>query len=299
MGRLPLGLLHGIGSGVAAAQWSLNSRAALNTRRNLALCWPQLSAAAHTASTLAQYHRPEALARASLRQTGMLALEAGVAWGLPESQVLRQVRRVSGEDRLLAAVAAGDGVIICAPHLGNWEIMNRFLGSRWPMTAMYEPPTSTLLDGMLRRVRSQDQSILVPTNAQGVRALLATLREGGMIGVLPDQTPPRNAGGVYAPFFGRSALTSTLTGKLASRTGATVLLSVAIRRPASDGFDLHFEHVAGVGQSDPDRANTSQEQIAARINAALEAAIVRWPDQYQWEYKRFKHQPVGTRDWYK
>ena len=44
-----------------------------------------------------------------------------------------------------------------------------------------------------------------------------------MVGILPDQQPKAGEG-EFAPFFGKPALTMTLLGRLAQRSGAQVLL---------------------------------------------------------------------------
>ena len=41
-----------------------------------------------------------------------------------------------------AALASGRGVIVAAPHHGNWELLNRWLAMKTPLAILYAPPES-------------------------------------------------------------------------------------------------------------------------------------------------------------
>ncbi|NJN51056.1 MAG: hypothetical protein HC809_04030 [Gammaproteobacteria bacterium] len=136
------------------------------------------------------------------------------------------IASVSGLDHIHAALANGQGVVLLAPHYGNWELLNLFLGERCALLAMYDPPRIAGLDALVRRQRARSGSELVPATAAGVRALYRALRAGRLVGVLPDQVPAEGAG-VYAPLFDQRALTMTLPQRLVARTGATSVLGYA------------------------------------------------------------------------
>jgi KDO2-lipid IV(A) lauroyltransferase len=216
-------------------------------------------------------------------------MEMGLVWRAPPERALARVRRVRGAELLESALQARRGLLILGPHLGNWELLNLWLASRGPLTALHEPLRDPALDAWIRRARERSGARLVPTDASGVRALLRTLRAGGMAGILPDQVPPRGAGR-HAPFLGRPALTMTLVQRLLRSTGADALMAMALRVP--DGFELHFRRPAsGLADADPQRA-------AQALNASVEDCIALAPEQYQWSYKRFKHPPPGHSDPY-
>src|SRR5690606_22857156 len=123
--------------------------------------------------------------------------------------------------------------------------------------------------------------------AAGVRTLLKLLKDGGMLGILPDQQPKRGDG-EFAPFFNIPALTMTLLPRLAERTGATVLCAYVKRLPTHEqGFEVHIEPA-------PDTVADPDPLIAtAALNLALEHCIRSAPEQYQWSYKRFTIRPEG------
>lgn len=222
----------------------------------------------------------QSLAKQSLQHSTATMLELGHAWMAPPEKVEASILAVHGRDKLDSARAEGRGVIVLAPHFGNWEVLNFWLSSHFPFTAMYEPPKIAELEPIIRHGRERMGAKLVPTNPRGVAALLKALKRSEAIGILPDQEPDWGSG-VFAPFYGRDAYTATLLPKLVARTQARVVTGVALRIPGK-GFEIHF--------LDADERVYSEEDAtsATGVNASVEASIALDPAQYQWEYKRYR-----------
>jgi KDO2-lipid IV(A) lauroyltransferase len=83
----------------------------------------------------------------------------------------------------------------------------------------------------------------------------------------------------------------TLLGRLAGRTGATVLFAYCERidtHTGAPGFALRIEPApAQIGDADLVVATTA-------LNAAVERIARRDPAQYQWTYKRYTLRPPGS-----
>ncbi|MDW7746973.1 lysophospholipid acyltransferase family protein [Halomonas sp.] len=239
------------------------------TRTNLAQVYPSRSDAER-----------RRLSRQSLAHSTATMLELGFAWMGDPERVEAAILEVHGRELLDGARAEGRGVIVLAPHFGNWEVLNFWLSGHFPFTAMYEPPKLAPLDPIIRQGRERRGARLVPTNPRGVAALLKALKRSEAVGILPDQEPDWGSG-VFAPFFDRPAYTATLLPKLVARTEARVVTGVALRLPGR-GFALHFL-AADPRVYDPDEVTS-----ATGVNASVEAAIALEPAQYQWEYKRYR-----------
>jgi KDO2-lipid IV(A) lauroyltransferase len=212
-------------------------------------------------------------------------METPLAWQGSRQRLLRLVRAVHGEALLQQGIDAGKGVIIASPHLGSWEIIGQYLQTRHPLTCMYKPPENPTLEQMMCEGRMHLGMQLAPTDAGGVRTLLAALKRGELIGILPDQDPDEGGAGIFVPFFGIQARTMTLLPKLAAKSGATVLVAYAERLSWGRGYAIRF-HACDEAIRDKD-----QEVAAAAMNRAVEVAVKECPDQYQWSYKRFRHRP--------
>jgi Kdo2-lipid IVA lauroyltransferase/acyltransferase len=272
---LPLGVLRALGWVLGRCLWWSGGRLRQVTERNLELCLPDLDKA--------QRRR---LARASLVELARTGLEMAPVWFRPWRRLQGLIRDVEGGDWVDGLRAEGKGIVILAPHLGHWELLGLYLGERYGIHSMYLPHEDPALDERVRRMRSRHGATLVPADTRGVRTLLTVLRRGGMVGMLPDQTP-KMSGAVFAPFFRRPAPTMTLAGNLVARTGAVPVCAYALRVPG--GFTIHFV------PAEPGMADTDSVVAATALNRTVERCVRECPEQYQWEYKRFKKQPDGSK----
>jgi KDO2-lipid IV(A) lauroyltransferase len=273
---LPLSLAHRIGSMLGWLLWRFPNGLRRIAARNLQICFPELDPVER-----------ERLLRRNLLETGKLLLELGPLWLWPGARALDLVRDpVFGEDALSAAVRQRRGAILITPHLGAWEMAGLYYSSRYPLTILYRP-SRLGLDELSRRGRGRLGGQVVATDGSGIRTLVAALRKGEALGILPDQDPG-DEGGVFAPFFGVAASTMTLVSRLALKTGAPVFLTWAERLPRGRGFVVHLRELPEVAGA------ASLEESVAALNRGVEAAIRNLPAQYLWTYKRFKTRPPGA-----
>jgi KDO2-lipid IV(A) lauroyltransferase len=266
---LPLRALHAVGAVMGWLLWRGGGRTAAHTATNIRLTRPHLDADAQAALT-----------RAALMETGKSAAELARIWGGGARRALQLVREVRGAELFDAALASGRGVIVAAPHLGCWELLNHWLCARTPMAILYRPPRIAALEALLRRVRGDLAPEQVRAEGAGVRVLYRRLAGGGTVGILPDQKP-RQGEGQIAPFFGVPALTGVLLPRLAARTGACVLFAFAERLPHGAGYRIHLLPA-------PNALADADLQVACgALNRGVETCVERAFAQYQWHYKRF------------
>ena len=266
---LPLRTLQAVGAGMGSMMLWRHTRFMRHISANLRIVQPNASAAEH-----------ERLLHAVARESGKSAWEIMKIWGSGAVRALDLVREVRGEALLDAALAKGAGVIIAAPHLGCWEVLNYWLCRKTPMAILYRPPRMAALEGLLRKVRGALAPTQVRADGAGVRQLYKRLDQGGTVGILPDQKP-REGEGRFAPFFEHDALTMVLLPRLAARTGASVLFAFAERLPKGAGYRIHVLP-APDGVSDPDL-----DRACAALNLGVQQCVALAFVQYQWQYKRY------------
>ncbi len=272
---LPLPLAHALGAFIGWGLVCIPNDLRRISRINIPLCLPELAAA-----------EQRRLIHRSLIESGKTMSEAGALWLRPEQRVLSLVCQVSGEEQLRAALSAGKGAILAVPHLGAWEIVGLYCSHHYPMTSLYRPPRMVELNALIRHGRERLGAQLVPVDAGGVRALYQTLRQGELVGMLPDQEP--GAGNaMFAPLFGIQANTMVLLSRLAMKTGAPVVFSYAERLSYGRGYHLHFIPAPALINR-----GSLHESVTA-VNGMVESLVRRCPEQYQWGYKRFRTRPDG------
>ncbi|HCM05644.1 MAG TPA: lipid A biosynthesis acyltransferase [Oceanospirillales bacterium] len=275
---LPLPAAHALGAMIGKIMWFTDaSRVA---KINLRICYPD-----HSEDEI------DRLARESLIALGKTFAEMGMSWMWPIAKVQKLITQVEGLDVLQKALDDKQGIILIAPHLGNWEVLNHFFRQYLYMTVMYKPAKIPALDNFIFSTRKRVEVGLVPADRSGVEALYEILDKKGVIAVLPDQEPGLKSG-VFAPFFGQTALTGKLIGELANNTSATLLCCYAKR--LADGT-----YGVVVTPARSDIRNTDEVAAATALNASIEKCVNDCPEQYQWNYKRFRRQPEGRSNFYK
>jgi len=275
--RLPWRWLRRTGAGLAWWWRRIGARESVVALRNLELAFPALLPT-----------QREHLHQRILCMTAQQTLDTLRLWTRPHAESLGWIVREHGVESFRSALASGRGVIVAAPHMGNWELLNRWLAAQTPLAILYRPPESRIGEAFLRLVRADGHHITqIRADAAGVRALFKHLRAGGVVGILPDQQP-KAGDGDFAPFFGIQALTMTLLPRLAERSGAKVVFAWCEQVGEGPQFALHFEPAAA------DIAHVDLSIALTALNAQIEQIARRDLAQYQWTYKRFKARPEGS-----
>ena len=215
----------------------------------------------------------------AISEAGKNILELPFIWCAAPQRVLKTAS-IENWDLVQAALDVKRGVIFLTPHLGCFEITAQVIAEKTPLTVLYRPPRKEALKPLIEGARARDNLMLAPANLSGVRILLKALKNGGAIGLLPDQVP-QNGEGVWADYFGKPAYTMTLSAKMQQMTGAPIILVYAERLSFGRGFAVRF-----VPFEQP--LGDTPEQQARAINAAMEQLIARCPAQYFWSYHRYK-----------
>jgi KDO2-lipid IV(A) lauroyltransferase len=268
---LPLRVLHAIG---ASLGWVLYACTPAYRRRideNLPANLPD---------------RAHAL-REAIGESGKQVMELAWVWTCTPQRILARTQTENPEV-LEAALQQDRAILMLTPHLGCFEAIGRSYmasnqGRARPMLALYREPRKSFLRPLFTQARASGGLLLAPADLHGVRLMIKSLREHGVVGLLPDQVPSRGEG-VWAPFFGRPAYTMTLPARLARAHDALVLLVFARRLPAGQGYRIYWQQLDDGLDGDP-------LADATRLNRAMERLVLRCPEQYLWSYNRYKVPP--------
>lgn len=275
--RLPQRLLLASGALLALLVAPLLGRRRRYARRNLALCFPELDAAAR-----------RRLLRATLRATVTGLLETLRAWFAP-APALRDLVAVDGLEHLAAARATGRGILLLTGHSPHLELGGRMLSeaSGLPVSIVVRRHGRPCLERFIDRARRR--AFAATIGKKDMRGLLRALSEGGVVAYAGDQDFSYRH--VFVPFFGVPAATLAAIPDIARR-GNAIVLPYWFQREADGRYALRIDP--------PWDAWPSGDAVAdaARYMAALEAAVRRRPEQYLWVHRRFKTRPAGEADLY-
>ena len=280
MASLPIAAARTFSRQLGRLLWFLGGRSYRVTCRNIELAYPELDGSEQSN-----------LAKKSFLSTAELTGEMGWVWLRSWSKVHKRIMEVSGSELVTDALEDGRGVVVLAPHLGNWEVLGLHLGTLGQVVSLYEPVKLELLSSLIVRARQRSGAVLVPTNKRGIASLVKSVRAGHIAGILPDQVPTQSASGENVEFMGNLCFTGTLSSNIIRRTGALAVFGFAQR--ISGGFQIRY-----LPASEKIYSEDISESLVA-LNTGVEKCISYCPEQYQWEYKRFRTHPRELSQVYK
>ncbi|MEX2152993.1 MAG: lysophospholipid acyltransferase family protein [Gemmatimonadaceae bacterium] len=233
--------------------------------------------------------RVERTARAAYENLGRTTIEAAVLGSSGHQSALDLFDEPENWGVFEQSARQGRGVIVVAGHLGNWELGGAYLAARGlDLEAVARQMENPLFDSYLTRTRHRI-GMKVIYDGDAVRRVPRALRDNAVVAFLMDQGTAGLAS-TWVPFFGRYAKTPRGPAVFALRLKAPVVFVAPLRKP--DGrFSLVIEEVPVRETGD---RNADVDRIVADYTAVLERWVRRYPEQYFWHHRRWKHQQPGT-----
>ena len=275
---LPLETARGCGRLLARLLYAMNSKTVRVIRRNIELAYQDRSPLER-----------EALVKAAISEQGALISELGHVWRRSSDYVMSKVS-VVGQAHFDEALADKRGVLVLAPHVGNWEVLPHHLVTQGDLLGLFEPPKLPSVGSEVLANRQRPGGEYVPTTPKGLVKLIRHFKQGGLTGILPDQVPSHESAGLNVPFMGVDCFTASLCANLLSKSGARALIAGVFRVPG--GWEVVYNPVS---ESIYDKdLNTALQAM----NKDIEKLIFGRDQQYQWSYKRFRTVPRSLADHY-
>jgi Kdo2-lipid IVA lauroyltransferase/acyltransferase len=270
--RWPPALAYAIAHALAAAAYH-----GLHTRRQVAVENIERS------SLGIQGNAARRVARASFRHWADVIVESARMRPWFESNTWRSHVRVLDEATSERAATTRGGLVLASGHFGNWEVAAHALALRRPLAAISRPMDNVKVNALVERLRFYGGVYAIPKHASDPLRLLDLVAKGGALAVMIDQNAGRH--GITLDFLGRPAPTYTSAAMVALVTHAPLYFGWC-RRTGRMAYEVAVSGPIPCERA-RDRATTVRE-IVSRLNAELESAIRRDPEQYLWMHRRWR-----------
>lgn len=207
---------------------------------------------------------------------------------LPKDWAEQGVEGVEAWEALKAHVATGKGALLVTAHFGNWELLGDML-IRWgiPLDALVRPLKGALNTRIAVNRVGCGAGLIYPKGA--IQEIIAAVNRGESPYMLLDQALPAKAA-VFVPFFGKLASTTPAMAVAAKRTGVPVFVVMGVRN-GRGGARFRLEVEGPILPPAPGECEDPLTEHTARVTAALERCIRKYPDQWMWLHRRWKYQP--------
>ncbi|MDB5777864.1 MAG: lipid biosynthesis acyltransferase [Polaromonas sp.] len=268
---LPLPAVRALGAGLGGVLYLLIGARRRVVHANFSVCFPALSPG--------ERHR---LALRTFVCFSQAWLDRAWLWHAPRRWVQRRVRLTGAVEEL-----AGTGpTVIFLPHFvgldAAWAAIA--LAMPRPSTTIYTDQSNKLVDQWILQGRQRFGHLRLFGRIEGVKPIVAALREGQPLFLLPDMDfgPDES---VFVPFYGLPTATVPSLSRFA-RLGRAKVVPL-LPRLTGDGYEVEVLPAWADFPSGDALADT------ARMNARLQDYIATMPAQYYWVHKRFKTRPEG------
>jgi len=274
---LPLKWQIGVGKSVGRLAHRIGAERRAITRRNIELCFPEL--------TEAQRNK---LAREHFEALGASLMEMALARWASDSD-LQKISTVEGVEHIQQTLDAGYGVILLSAHFTALEVCGRIF-------SLQSPP----FDAVFRRFRSdfttefltatREKSARGVIEKRDIKSMVRSLRNGVPVWYAPDQSYHLKQSALI-PFFGVPAMTNIATSTLA-KLGRAKAIPFLPKRLPEGGYELRIlPPIEGLPSDNP-------IEDTRKYVAIIEAHIRQCPEQYYWVHRKFKNRPDSLPDVY-
>ena len=201
---------------------------------------------------------------------------------MTRAEILERTRIVN-EAPGRADYLKGNGVVIVAGHLGNWELGAALIAARdYRIDVIAKRASNPLFYQRILDARAR-LGVGVIDFEHASRHALKALRAGHAVAFAADQWA--GSRGIRVPFFGHETSMYRGPAVMALRTGAPMYLTIPLRMP--DGsYEMRLEPIEVVATEDT-------EADILRVTTAyvrkLEEAIRSAPGQYLWHHRRWRN----------
>ncbi|MGH7226574.1 MAG: lysophospholipid acyltransferase family protein, partial [Gemmataceae bacterium] len=187
-------------------------------------------------------------------------------------------------------------VLIVSGHFGNWEFGGYIFALFGFRThAIARPLDNPYVDAFLRRFRENTGQKILRKDGDFDK-MQQVLASSGIIMTLGDQDAGQR--GLFADFFGRPASTHKAIALLALEYNVPMIVLTSTRAPLSAASENWRYEGAAADIIFPEQYKDRPDAVPAltqRFTTALEGAIRRYPEQYFWLHRRWKHQPKARK----
>lgn len=188
-----------------------------------------------------------------------------------------------------AALQRGKGVVFVTGHVGNWELLARYVALEgYPAAVIGKEMSDPRTTQLVERFRASGKLRVIWRGSQGAaKEMLRALKGNSILGILIDQDTKVQS--VWVPFFGKLAKTPRAAADLALRTGAVPMLGFCTRTGP-----LHYRiTMQEVPLPQGLEGEASVRALTATMSQGIEAHIREHPEQWVWIHQRWKSLPEG------
>ncbi len=197
---------------------------------------------------------------------------------------LKSMVKINKPELIRESLKKDKGLLFLSAHFGNWEILaaSTALTIGIPYSIIVKPLRNDLVDKFMNDMRCKWGNKVVRMGVS-VKDIYRELLNKNVVALVADQRAAE--GSMRIPFFGKETSVYVGPATLSIKTGAPILLGIAVRQKDYT-YEVNLQEIkADENLSVADKI----EQITKRYTDELEKIIRKNPEQWLWFHDRWKH----------
>jgi len=191
----------------------------------------------------------------------------------------------SNLDLIRTKYEENNGVILLTAHFGNWEFMATSVAAQLniPLSVVIKPQRNPYVTNWMNKARTKWNNEIVPLGIS-IRQTYQTLKDKKIVAMVADQRGPKES--IKINFFGRNLTVHTGPAVLSLKTGAPIIYGISVRQE-----DYSYKTVwTEISKKNLPESNEEKiTEFSQRHMSYLESYIRKYPEQWLWMHKRWKH----------
>src|ERR1700722_18868811 len=197
---------------------------------------------------------------------------------IPKERLVTETVEAGAVETMLGHLAAGRGVVVPLPHMGNWDaaaawVIGRGAGSFTTVMERLEP--ESVYERFFAFRESLGMEVLPASGGPHPFGVLARrLRDGKLVALPSDRDV--TGGGVEVDFFGEKALMMGVSAALAVQTGAALMPATLWFEDDHWGVQIHEEIPVPAEGDRWQRAAAMTQQVASAFERGIREHPTDW-----------------------
>ena len=228
---------------------------------NISKCFPENAEAEN-----------ETLAYKSFIETIFSLYETLYSWSRSEHKISSAM--LKQENRFLLRDPSPK--LIYSMHNKSIDLLLSFIMLQNQVTTLYKTIKNKALNDYVIKQRSKNNSSVATASIAGVKAVIKSINGGIDVCFAADQVPADGLG-VTSSIFNSACYSSNLVESISSRDGTKTCFVYLTKNEY--GYITSYKHLS------------NSKVSTDRMNKIFEESILIRPEEYSWEYKKFRKIP--------
>ncbi len=198
---------------------------------------------------------------------------------------IHEIVTLENTEKISQLLKKEKGLIVLSAHFGNWELGALALGLEIQegILVIVQQQRNMYVDRLMNNFRTMFNNTTV-TLGKAPREIIRAIQNNKVIALLADQSGGED--GLFVEYFNRPVSTRSGPAIFSVRNGTPIIAAFMVRQP-------NGTYIATLEEINTENLNGTTEEkvreLTQRHVAVLENYVRKYPEQWLWLHKRWKH----------